>query len=267
MTLPTECLSILQLSDTHILASPGATLLGIDTAYYFRAVLAQAFAGQQSYDLIMLTGDIAQDPVAESYQYVLKQISGYGIPCICLPGNHDDYRLMQEILDTDLVSCRKQAFLKNWQIICLNSQIIGEEGGYLAAEELLFLEECLSRHPDQHAMIAVHHHSLATESVWMDTMMISNSDEFLAVAHRHPQVKAIINGHIHQEMDRQTPTLRVLSTPSTCFQFKPKSVEFALDDTSPAYRHLQLYADGRVASTVIRLNEALAGLETSTQGY
>ncbi|PPD43525.1 MAG: 3',5'-cyclic-AMP phosphodiesterase [Methylobacter sp.] len=267
MTSASECLSILQLSDTHILASPGATLLGIDTAYYFRAVLAQAFAQRQAFDLIMLTGDLAQEPATQSYRYILKHISGYGVPCVCLPGNHDDYALMQKVLNTPLVNCRKQVFLKGWQIISLNSQIIGEEGGYLPAGELRFLEGCLSQHPGQNTLVAVHHHPLATGSVWMDTMMIENSDEFLAVVKRHPQIKIIINGHIHQAMDRQLQSIRILGTPSTCFQFKPKSVEFALDNTSPAYRHLQLHADGRISSQVIRLSEALAGLETTTTGY
>ncbi|MDD2725095.1 MAG: 3',5'-cyclic-AMP phosphodiesterase [Methylovulum sp.] len=267
MTLSTECLSILQLSDTHILATPSATLLGVDTAYYFRAVLAQAFAERKTFDLIMLTGDIAQQPVMESYQYVLEHITGYGTPCVCLPGNHDDYALMQKILNTRLVNCRKQLFLKNWQIISLNSQIIGEEGGFLPSEELAFLDRCLSQYPGQYALIAVHHHVLATESVWMDTMMITNSGDFLALVGQYPQAKVVLNGHIHQSMDKQTPSLRVLGTPSTCFQFKPKSVEFALDDASPAYRHIQLYPDGRVSSQVSHLLEPLIGLDGGTNGY
>ncbi|MDD5272958.1 MAG: 3',5'-cyclic-AMP phosphodiesterase [Methylovulum sp.] len=267
MTLANQCLSILQLSDTHILATPKATLLGIETAYYFHAVLAQAFADHRHFDLIMLTGDLAQDPIAASYQYLLKHISRYRIPTLCLPGNHDDYALMQRILNTDGVSCRKQMLLDNWQIINLNSQIIGEEGGYLAHEELLLLENCLNQYPNHHALIAVHHHSLASESVWMDTMMIGNSEAFLALVGRYPQAKVIINGHIHQIMDKQTATVRVLGTPSTCFQFKPKSVNFALDDTSPAYRHLQLYADGSIATQVKRIPEALVGLQHTPNGY
>lgn len=268
MPLAKECLSILQLSDTHILATPEATLLGIETAYYFQAVLAQAFADQQTFDLIILTGDLAQDPVRASYQFLLKRIGHYGIPVICLPGNHDDYRLMLDIFNTGLVNCRKQILLNNWQIISLNSQVIGEEGGYLSTEELVFLEQSIRQYPNHYVLIAVHHHCLASESTWMDTMMIANSDEFLAVVRRYPQTKLIINGHIHQEMDKQIPaSARVLGTPSTCFQFKPKSVNFALDDSLPAYRHLQLYPDGRITTKVSRLREALVGLEDTTDGY
>jgi Icc protein len=267
MPLAKKCLSILQLSDTHILATPETTLLGVNTAYYFKAVLAQAFSDQHTFDLIMLTGDLAQDPVLSSYQFLLHHMESYGVPVICLPGNHDDYTLMLDIFNTQLVSCRKQTVLDHWQVISLNSQIIGEEGGYLSAYELLLLEESIKQYPDHHAMIAVHHHCLASESVWMDTMMIANSEEFLSLIQRYPQAKAIINGHIHQEMDKQVSSVQVLGTPSTCFQFKPKSVNFALDDTLPAYRHLQLYPDGRIATQVIRLRESLIGLENTTHGY
>lgn len=264
---PSDCLSILQLTDLHILAGQDATLLGIDTAYYFRAVLALAFARQQTFDLILLTGDLAQDPVIESYQYILKSLATYPVPCVCLPGNHDDYALMQRILNTERINCRKQVFLDHWQIICLNSQIPGEEGGRLSSEELFFLDDCLRRHPDKHALVTVHHHCLPTNSVWMDTMMIENSNEFLAIINQHPQAKAIVCGHIHQVMDNQTKNVRVWGTPSTCFQFKPESEKFGLDDASPAYRHLQLYGDGRIESEVISLDEPLTGLQTDTSGY
>jgi Icc protein len=103
--------------------------------------------------------------------------------------------------------------------------------------------------------------------VWLDTMMISNSADFLAIIHRYPQAKTIIHGHIHQLLDKYSGDVRVLGVPSTCFQFKPLSVDFALDDTSPAYRHLQLYADGRVVSQISRITEALVNLQMKTKSY
>ncbi len=267
MTNPSDCLSILQLTDLHILADQDATLLGINTTYYFDAVLAQAFAEHQTFDLILLTGDLAQDAVIDSYQYILKKMASLSIPCLCLPGNHDDVSLMQQVFDTDLISCRKQLVLNDWQIISLNSQIPGSEGGCLAAVELTHLESCLREFQDKHTLIAVHHHCVKSNSVWMDTMMIENSDEFLALIRKYPAVKLIVNGHIHQSMDKIIGSVRVLGTPSTCFQFKPESREFGIDNTSPGYRTIHLSADGRIETDVFRLSEPLAGLQMDTQGY
>ena len=180
-----------------------ATLLGVNTAYYFNAVLEYAIKSQQNYDLCLITGDLAQDPCEESYQYMLSVLQAYPFPFTCLPGNHDDFGLMQAILNTDNIDCRKQISLGNWQIICLNSQIPDSPDGFLAASELNFLESALKEHPDMHTLIAVHHNSLPCGSGWMDTMIIKNAQAFLELIAQYPMVKTVINGHIHQEMDIQ----------------------------------------------------------------
>jgi Icc protein len=260
-------LSILQITDLHILPGLDETFLGINTEYYFRAVLDLAFAENHDFDLILLTGDLAQDPSPAGYQRILNSLEATNTPCICLPGNHDDYELMQQVFNTGLISCRKQVLLENWQVICLNSQIPGEPGGRLSKEELIFLEECLISNPNHHALIAVHHHCLETKSAWMDTMMIENSQELWATIKQYPQTLAITTGHIHQVMDITIGGIRVLGTPSTCFQFKPGSKTFSLDTTAPGYRLIKLYADGSIESEITRLSEQLSGLQIDTQAY
>ena len=260
-------LSILQITDLHILPGLGETFLGVDTEHYFSAVLELALAENRHYDLILVTGDLAQDPCAASYRRILDRLAATDTPCICLPGNHDDYALMQRIFNTGLVSCRKQLLLENWQLICLNSQIPGAPGGRLSKQELLFLDDCLNTHPDHHALIAVHHHCLASNSAWMDTMLIENSEEFWAIIAHTPQVKAVTTGHIHQVMDRMRGAVRVLGTPSTCFQFKPESKGFSLDTAAPGYRRIILSADGGIESAVTRLPQPLSGLQINSSGY
>jgi 3',5'-cyclic-AMP phosphodiesterase len=267
MPLNQACLTLLQITDMHILRHSGETLVGIDTEHYFHAILELAFSSHPHFDLVLVTGDLAQIPCQSSYQRILDRLEAYQTECVCLAGNHDNFDLMQAILNTDKVSCRKQTVLQNWQVICLNSQIVGEAGGRLANEELVLLEQCLSDYPHHHALIAVHHHCLPTDSVWMDTMTIENHQDFLAIVKKYPQVKVITTGHIHQLMDTTVESVRVLGTPSTCFQFKPKSKQFGMDNTAPGYRVIQLYADGHIESTVVRLSEPLSELQTNTHGY
>ncbi len=260
-------LSLLQITDLHILPGLDDIFLGINTEHYFHAVIDLAFAENDHFDLVLVTGDIAQDPCEISYQRILQKLEATNTPCICLPGNHDDYQLMQQIFNTTQVNCQKQALLKNWQLICLNSQIPGSPGGGLSKAELLFLEDCLTNYPNHHALIAVHHHCLETKSTWLDTMIIENSEEFLAITKKYPQAKVITNGHIHQERDITSGSVRILGTPSTCFQFKPESKTITLDTTSPGYRVIKLYEDGRIESKITRLPESLNGLQLDTRGY
>ena len=174
---------------------------------------------------------------------------------------------MQQVFNTTQINCQKQVFLKNWQLICLNSQIPGSPGGRLSKQELLFLEDCLVSNPNHHALIAVHHHCLETKSPWMDTMIIENSEEFLAIVKRYPQAKVITTGHIHQVMDITIGPVRVLGTPSTCFQFKPETKTITLDTKTPGYRLIKLYDDGRIESKITRLSEPLIGLQMDTPNY
>lgn len=260
------CATILQVSDLHIGATTDATLQGVNTAFYFQKVLAHAFS-QHAIDYVVLTGDLAQTPCYSSYHHIKGYLAPYHVPCFCLPGNHDDYAIMEQIFIGEYFSCQKQIILENWQIICLNSQLIGSAKGYLASEELSFLEACLSAQPRHHALIAMHHHCLPTHSHWLDTMMISNNQQLFTITHRFPQAKAIIYGHIHQNAENKLGTMMVWGTPSTCFQFKPHSPGFALDSTSSGYRIVQLYNTGEVISNVFYLPEPLLGLQLDAGGY
>ncbi|MDD5214105.1 MAG: 3',5'-cyclic-AMP phosphodiesterase [Methylococcales bacterium] len=260
-------LSVLQLSDLHVLPTPEDKLLGVATESYFHAVLNHAFAQHKTYDLLLLSGDLAQSPCEKSYTRILQKVQQYDVPTRCLAGNHDDFALMQKIFNTQKVTCEKQTIFGNWQIVMLNSQIWGSEKGRLAQSELEFLEKALSENADLFTLIAVHHNCLPTESAWLDTMTIQNSDEFLEIVARHKNVKVITTGHIHQELHKQFGDVLVLGTPSTCFQFTPNSEHFSMDRTPAGYRVLDLYEDGSVSTTVYRLDTSLQELELDAAGY
>lgn len=265
--MKSPCLSLLQLTDLHILPTLESTLLGVKTEHYFRAVLAHAFKQRATYDLLLLTGDLAQSPCSASYDRILKTVEEYNTPTLCLPGNHDDYLLMQRIFNTPQVNCHKQTILGQWQIIMLNSQITGSETGRLEPTELDFLETCLQEKGDLFTLIAVHHNCLPTDCAWLDTMQIENSQAFLEIVARYSKVRVITTGHIHQEMNKKFGAVSVFGTPSTCFQFTMNSANFAMDRTPPGYRIVDLYDDGDVVSNIYRIDTPLHELELNVAGY
>lgn len=259
--------SILQISDLHVLPQPEDKLLGVQTEYYFHAVLKHAFEYRANYDLILISGDLAQSPCVSSYTRILKTLQTYHLPVRCLAGNHDDFPLMQKLLNTPQIHCEKRSIFSNWQLIMLNSQILHSEAGRLEQSELDFLENCLNENPQLFTVIAVHHNCLPTDSQWLDMMTIQNSEEFLKLVARFKNVKVITTGHIHQEMHKQYEEILVLGTPSTCFQFTPQSVGFSMDRTPAGYRVLDLFDDGKVQTTVQRLENPLYELELAAAGY
>lgn len=260
-------LSILQLSDLHVLPAPEDKLLGVTTEHYFHEVLNHALQQPENYDLLLLSGDLAQSPCEESYFRILQTIQQHHLPTRCVAGNHDDFVLMQQIFNSPNMNCAKHTILGSWQIVTLNSQILGSEKGLLAQSELDFLEKTLDGNPELFTLIAVHHNCLPTGSVWLDTMTIQNSNELLEIATRHENVKVITTGHIHQEMHKMFGDILVLGTPSTCFQFSPNSEHFSIDRTPAGYRVLHLFENGEVSTTVKRLDHVLSELELDAAGY
>lgn len=260
-------LKLLQLTDLHVTPHAGELMLGIDTEAYFQQTLKHAREQHGHFDLILLTGDLAQNPCADSYQRIHRHLSQYDTRCLCLPGNHDDFGLMQAYLNAGKISCDKQLVLGGWLILMLNSQKIDSPVGVLADEELAFLEQTLQARAGLPTLIAVHHHCIASGSPWLDTMQIENSAAFLTIIKQYPQVKAVTCGHVHQTFTAQAAQAALLATPASCFQFTPHSSEFSIDDAPPGYRVFQLYGDGRWHSEVFRLPIKMTGLDRKAHEY
>ena len=114
------------------------------------------------------------------------------------------------------------------------------------------MHETLQGYAQQHALVCLHHPAINCGSAWMDKKSLLNAEQFRKEIHQHDNVRGVLWGHVHQEADFHRDGVRWMSTPSTCFQFKPDSVEFALDTRPPGYCSLTLQLDGKIESEVIR---------------
>ena len=258
---------ILQITDFHIRNQPDETLLGVNTQRSFEATLAAALAEGPPPDIALLTGDLAQDASAATYERLKKSLSSLPCPAYCLPGNHDDSGLMARHLAHPPLHYQPQLVIGDWQIICLDSTIPHSPYGRLAEDQLALLKRCLTDAPDLYALVTLHHHPIPSGSAWMDTMQLENADVFLDLLADHGNVRGVVFGHVHQTLESKVRGLTLLGTPSTCFQFKPLQEQFALDALPPGYRWIELHADGRITSEVKRLTTLPEGLDVKSIGY
>ena len=256
-SINSEPVTILQLTDTHFMAHADAKLRDIDTASSFREMLDCALQHHPNTRLVLLTGDLAEEPEVGSYQRLADILAEYDVNFACLPGNHDDYPNMLKVLNQEQFNCDKQRFIDDWQILMLDTHIPGSCEGTLSQQELEFLEQSLVQKPKQNTLICIHHHCIKTNSAWMDTMLIKNHHEFIRLVQKNQQVKAVIMGHIHQELDVTIGNLKLWGSPSTCFQFQRNSDKFALGERTPGYRWFELYPDGKVQTGVNYLAHAV----------
>ncbi|MEB3359126.1 MAG: 3',5'-cyclic-AMP phosphodiesterase [Synechococcales bacterium] len=245
---------IAQITDTHLFADPRQTSKGIPTNESFATVLAHLRQMPRLPDVLLLTGDLSQDETPESYRLLWEAIAPLQIPTYWIPGNHDDPRWMGEILDRPPFSLEKRVKIGNWTLLLLDSQVLGAVHGFLSDASLEWLDQQLQVTDTRPALIALHHPPLSVGSAWMDGISLENQAAFQEILHRHPGVRAVICGHIHQELDEVRQGIRYLATPSTCVQFVPKSQEFAIDgDRFPGFRLLTLHDAGDLTTEVIRV--------------
>ena len=250
-----ESVVLLQITDTHLFANGSGSLLGVATKDSFHAVLDGVDTAARHFDAIVATGDISQDHTPYSYQRFADGISRWPQPCFWLPGNHDFQPTMQSILPSEQIKPQQHVLMgNNWQMILLDSQVQGVPHGELSTAQLALLETALTRYPDRYTLILLHHHPLEAGSAWLDQHQLHNNGVLWNVIDRYPQVKAVLCGHIHQDLDRIYHGVRVLATPSTCIQFMPDSDDFALDHNNPGWRYLELTNNGQVITNVDRIH-------------
>lgn len=257
---------LIQVTDSHLFETEAGKLLGMNTQFSLLAVLDLIRAEQPTFDLILATGDLAQDGSVSAYQYLRDQLAGFNCPQYWLPGNHDNRDNMLRVVST-ATEMRPVIDLGNWQIIMLDSQVVGSVHGRFAQSQLDLLEQALKAAPDKHSLICMHHHPLPAGCKWLDTQQIKNSAEFLQLIKAHANVKAVLWGHVHQDRNELIDGVRYMSTPSTCVQFEPHSNDFAVDKEAPGYRVLTLNPDGSVDSLVSRVNDIEFEIDYTIKGY
>jgi Icc protein len=181
------------------------------------------------------------------------------MPVLCIPGNHDDPAAMRRELrgaPFTLGGCRD---FGAWRIVLLDSCQPGSASGRLGKAALEQLDEALRTADGRHCLVTLHHHPVAMSSRWLDRVGLENAAEFFGVIDRHPHVRAILWGHVHQAYEGLRRHVRLLATPSTCAQFLPHADEFAVDRRPPAYRTLELQSDGSLLTEVVWVEKRSAG--------
>ncbi len=265
--LPEGSLKVLQLTDCHLYADPTQCLLGLNTLNTLDQVISLAQRTMGRPDLVLATGDLVHDASDAGYTRLRSRLSEIGAPTYCLPGNHDIPGKMNQLLNQGNVHTTTSVQLNGWSLIFLDSTIPGETGGNLTERQLALLAEELSRHADKHTLVCMHHQPVPVGSHWIDSIGLDNTDSFMSIIDRHPQVKGVLCGHIHQEFEGVHGRIRLMGTPSTCIQFIAGQDEFGIDACPPGFRWLGLTPDGEIHSQINLLSEIPIGLDLASIGY
>jgi len=245
-------LRLVQITDTHLFGEEDGELRGVATLPALRAVLDAAAANIAAADAVLVTGDVVQDD-PRGYAHLHAAMRRLKKPVLCIPGNHDDVPQMRASLRGGPFQVGGWLDISDWRLVMLDSVVPNRAGGRLSDAELEFLDRTLTAAGRRHVLVALHHHPVAMSSHWLDQVGLENHAAFFDVIERHPNVRTVVWGHVHQHYDAMRGSVRLLSTPSTCAQFKPGTEQFAVDSRPPGYRILELGVDGAVRTEVVWL--------------
>lgn len=241
-------LRIAHLTDLHLPAHSDEAVAGRHADHALENILLAVLALDP--DLLLLTGDLADSGDEKAYLRLKQRLRSLKCPIFAVPGNHDHPIHMRQILGAHAWGAGRVMDLKGWRIIGLSSYWRGHAKGRLDIIQWRWLSQQLQLSSSP-TLLAVHHPPIAIGSAWLDAMGLDNAWALKSLLRRHPQVRAVLFGHAHQNIEMYQGRCRFLGTPSTLRQFLPRSDHFDWSDEPGGWRWLTLFRSGRIQSQVM----------------
>ena len=218
---------IVQLTDTHCFAAGKSHHSGASPNDALATVVDAVNALKLAPDLVLITGDIADDAKAAQYESARAGLDRLNAPWRVLPGNHDDRALMAATFaDRDLSTLDDGTLVGAVQdglvrVLLLDSLVPGLVDGGLTAAQLGWLETQLTAGSDdgRPVLIALHHPPVARGPEPQLPALDQGRDALAALVAAHPVVRLIIAGHYHRSMMGTFGGVPCFVAPSTAFQF------------------------------------------------
>ena len=229
----------------------GEDLLGTDTNATLQRVLQQA-VGEVAPDAIIATGDLAHGGGVRVYQQFLSTIVACSdAPLLCLPGNHD---VGQHMIDAGLPM--EPLALGSWSVVGLDSHEDDKPKAHVDEPKREGLMNQWGEQEAKYGLLATHHPLLPIGAPWLDKDRLDEPNALMDVLIESsgPVFSGAIFGHAHQVIQGHYRGHPLWGTPSTAFQFLPRSRQFSTDDRPPGYRWLTLDDDGQIHSQVAWLH-------------
>ncbi len=255
-------LRVLHLTDTHVVATEEvsdapqsfagavARIQGRSTTESLRLVLdAVAVEGFEP-DVLLHTGDAADDGDPASYVILRDELETIGAgTVVVVAGNHDRADVMGAAFGTEPASV-SSTDLDGWQVVTVDTSAYGRDHGEIDADALAALDAALDA-ATGHVLVGLHHPPV--NPCPEPSCELRQADDVLAIVDRHPNVRAVVSGHLHVTEDNDRGGVAYLLSPSTCLQLEHEHPLRVTNrqPTPVGARLLELHDDGRVDSRIV----------------
>jgi 3',5'-cyclic AMP phosphodiesterase CpdA len=194
--------TIVQLTDTHVLESGKRQWLFFETSSYLARCVARINALQPAPDLVIVTGDVADGGKRAQYERARAVLDELTVPYFIVPGNHDRAKPLADVFG-ERVRATPDAGLSYTiddfpvRVVMLDSTARGRPGGEISDAKCAWLDGVLARERARPTILALHHPPFAPKVPGLDRLPLRGRMELGAIVARHPQIRRIVSGHVH----------------------------------------------------------------------
>jgi Icc protein len=253
---------VLQVSDIHVTGE--GDLHGQDPRANLDRVLADARARGLGPDLVVATGDLADDGDPRAYTWLRDRLTAFGAPAYCVAGNHDREPAFTRDLPGPGVCADRVLDVGEWRFVFLDSNALGRvptpEGGLvddedrrhrarvgeLVPDDIGWLHDVVNEAPERHVMVWLHHPPVAHPAFGgIDDREFTRM--LARVAADAGTVRGVSAGHVHSAHDEERAGVRYFTGPSSWLALDLDAGTLA----PPGYRHFRFHPDGRIDADVL----------------
>jgi 3',5'-cyclic-AMP phosphodiesterase len=196
-------LLIAQISDLHIKPAGQLAYGRVDTAKALERCVAALNEFRPVPDFVVVSGDLADTPLAEEYDDLVRLLAPLKLPFAAVPGNHDSRELMRVAFPNAAYGSRSGALNQKVEVggldlLLLDSSVPRKAHGTLDAPTLQWLDAILAASADRPALLFLHHPPFVAGIWHMDRQNLHNASELAAIIRRHRRVRLVACGHVHR---------------------------------------------------------------------
>ena len=222
---------IAQITDAHVLPEGQAFRGVVDTGAGLAAAVAALNALHPRPDIVLFTGDLANDGQGAEYDRLRALLAPLELPLAAVPGNHDRRAGLRAALagnpwlpagtGPEDETTRLHQVIEGFALRLIGLDTLDAamgNGGSLGREDCAWLEARLAEAPDRPTVIFMHHPPFATGIGHMDAIACTGAGALARVVARHPQVLRLLCGHVHRPVTTGWAGTVACIAPALCHQ-------------------------------------------------
>lgn len=214
------------LSDLHVTHPESPVAAFSDGAAALESAVAHLNGLERTVDAVLITGDLVNDGTVAEYEQLRELLEPLAAPYHLLAGNHDDPHAMRAVFPEHSYVPTERPL--HWviddhevRLVAIDTTLAGRHDGELDESEVRWLDGILREDPERPTIVLMHHPPFVTGMYWMDYGGCDGSDRLKAVIDAHPNVVAVLAGHVHRMFHVAWGSTMVATAPALTYQAVP----------------------------------------------